>query len=164
MTPKKPTAQDITAVFSFEMMQQIKDAIGAVKMQKIFSVGQTQILRYCRNPQFTEDSERNPIDRMRLLLEQAQEAGADDAVLAALDHIMAPLGLRVAFKENVEPDKPSTDEELLSDYASLATMQHLMKVEDAHPSIVRKYADKAKEDIEQTFTSYERDFDERGNS
>lgn len=150
------------AVSSWELMGEFREALGAKGLQKIFSVGNTQISRYCRNPEYAgSDAERNPIDRMRILLRDANEAGASSAVRIALDEIMKPLGLRVAYIENPEPDQPTTEEELLSDYRSLGVVQNLMKVEKAHPSVVRPYVDRAKEDIEQSFTSYSRDF-ERG--
>ncbi len=153
MCEKKPP------VASWEIMQAMKAAIGASGMQNIFSVGQTQIGRYCRNPEFTADSERNPFDRIRLLLRQADEAGASEAVRAALDFIMEPLGLRVAFVEDAEPDQPTTIEEMLSDYKNVGLAHKAMKEEKAHPNVVRPIVDEAKQDLEQTYTSYKRDWE-----
>lgn len=148
-------------VESWEMMRDFKQAIGQTEMQKIFSVGQTQISRYCRNPVYTADSERNPLDRLRLLLKEAGEAGATDAVRGALDYIMEPLGLRVMPIIDAEPDQPTTEEEMLSDFQSVALVQKLMRIEKAHPNVVRPYVDNAKEDLEQTFTSYKRDWEQK---
>lgn len=147
-------------VESWEMMRTIKGAVGMTGMQKIFSVGLTQINRYCRNPEFTSDTERNPLDRVRRMLAEASEAGAVDAAKAAADYIAEPLGMRLVETLNAEPDQPTTHEEMLSDWQSVALVQQLMRA-DEHPSVIRSNLDKAIEDMEQTFTSYKRDWEEK---
>jgi hypothetical protein len=145
-------------VESWEMMRDLKAAVGLTEMQKIFSVGTTQINRYCRNPEFTADSERNPLDRLRIMFREANDAGASETVRAALDFLMAPLGLRIMPVENIEPDRPTTKDEQLDDWQALGIVQKLMNSDRAHPNVVRGYVDRAKEDLEQTFTSYSRDW------
>ena len=91
MTKNTPTVE------SWEVMNDFKRAIGNGGLQKIFSVGHNQINRYCRNPAYTSDSERNPLDRMRIMLSEVSESGKefDDAVLSAIRYMVEPMGLCV---------------------------------------------------------------------
>jgi hypothetical protein len=50
-------------------------SVGMTEMQKLFKRSPTQIYRWARDPDFAEDCERNPLDRMRALLRQLCAAG-----------------------------------------------------------------------------------------
>lgn len=150
---KKPPVQ------SWEAMKDFKDAVGPGTMQKIFSCGQTQINRYCRNPKFTADSERNPLDRLRILLEEAQEAGALEAVLAALEYIVEPLGLEVIKRRSGEPDKCVMGERL-DDHSKLGKANMLMD-EEEHPNLVDRAFNELFEDCNQTKTAYRREWERK---
>lgn len=147
-------------VETWAMMKAAKDALGQAEMQKIFSVGQTQINRYCRNPDFTSDSERNPIDRMRLMLRQMIEQGADVEARSIVAVLCDELGLRPERCQIMEPDKDSLESECLDDYPPVSLLHQLMQAGE-HPTVTRAAKDKAKEELEQTQMLYERQWDEK---
>ena len=83
--------------------------------------------------------------------------GPREAVRAALDYIMEPLSLRVAPEIDIEPEYPTTAEEMLSDWQSVGLPQALIK-DGEHPHVVRQAMDRAIEDLERTYTSYSKDW------
>lgn len=142
-------------VETWEMMQAAKAAIGQTEMQKLFSVGQTQINRYCRNPAFTSDSERNPIDRLQLMIRLMVEQGAEDEARAIVSMLCDEIGARPERCQAVEPDRNTLAEECLDDYPAVALTHELMRSGE-HPRITRASTDKAKDELEQTQVLYER--------
>jgi len=147
-------------VETWAMMKAAKDALGATEMQKIFSVGQTQINRYCRNPNFTSDSERNPIDRMRLMLRQMVEQGAEDEARAIVALLCEEIGARPERCQPAEPDRTTLAEECLDDYPAV-TLAHQLMRDGEHPRITHAAIEKAKDELEQTQVMYERRAAER---
>lgn len=90
---------------SWEVMAALREALGLAGMQRIFSVGHNQIGRYCRNPDISDDAERNPLDRVRLLLARGVEAGAEEAVRMAVGYLLEPLGMK-AVPVGEAPPRP----------------------------------------------------------
>lgn len=59
-------------------------SIGMTELQKLFKRSPTQIYRWARDPDFAEDVERNPLDRMQALLRQLCATGRVDMAESAV--------------------------------------------------------------------------------
>lgn len=94
---------------SWEVMAALREALGLAGMQCIFSVGHNQIGRYCRNPDISDDAERNPLDRVRLLLARGVEAGAEEAVRMAVGYLLEPLGMKAVPVGEAPPDRETCE-------------------------------------------------------
>lgn len=147
-------------VETWEIMLQAKTALGGVALQNIFSVGTTQINRYCRNPEFTADSERNPIDRLRILFRDLSAQGGEELVQAALNHLASVIGCRVVLADRPEPDKPTLAEECLDDIPSLALFHSLIQAGEP-PAVTEKALEKHIAEVREDQTMYERDYNAR---
>ncbi len=117
----------ITPLFPWEMMQCAFDSIGAVKLQKILSVGYVQIRRYCSNPQYTEKSSRGPIENLRIILNAMVEAGAESEAQTIVDYLAEAIGMDLRHKSTVTPDKDTLEAECLDDFPSLVKLHELMR-------------------------------------
>jgi len=139
---------------SWEMMLYCKEVLGATELQKIFSRGHTQINRYCMNPKF-EDSQRNPLDRLRTLFEMMARQGEHELVRAALNYLAAPHGSRVQPLAEAVPDKDTIEEECLDDFPELVELDRLINMRK-HPDVVRRQAEQVIREIEETCTLYDK--------
>lgn len=144
---------------SWEMMLYCKEVLGTTALQKIFSRGHTQINRYCMNPKF-EDSQKNPLDRVRTLLEMMAEQGERELVRTALNHLATPHGCRVQEMTDVTPDKQTIEEECLDDFPELVELDRLINLRK-HPDVVRRQAEQVIREIEETCVIYERLWDKK---
>lgn len=140
------------AVESWEIMLLSRDKVGATELQKIFSRGQTQINRYCMNP-LCGDAQRNPIDRLRLLFEKLAEAGEDELVRTSLNVLAECINCRVKSVGTPKPDKDTLEEECLDDYPELTELDRLIARRE-HPRIVRRQAERVKQEVDETMVSY----------
>lgn len=140
-------------VETWEMMKVLKMSIGQTGMQKIFSCGQGQINRYCRDPKSSSDTERNPIDRMRLLLIEAWESDEEETALAILKHLAAPLGWGVVKEDPVTPDQPTSWQEAAQDSERLGRRNQAMR-EGKHPDIIDAHTRATITDIMETSAKY----------
>ncbi|WP_147822358.1 hypothetical protein [Salidesulfovibrio onnuriiensis] len=138
---------------SWEMMLYCKEVLGATQLQKIFSRGHTQINRYCMNPKF-EDSQRNPLDRLREMLGLMADKGENELVRTALNHLAAPHGCRLREKAQAVPDKATIEEECLDDFPELVELDRLINLRK-HPDVVRRQAEQVFREIEETLVLYE---------
>lgn len=134
MKSRKPPVQ------TWEMMQAIKGAVGMSAMQRVLSVGHTQINRYCRNPEFTADSERDPLRRLRLLFEAAVEQGARDVVQVCIDYLAEVVDGCVRPVEWAPPDQPTLEAEANDDYPRVVAFHTLCRATSPvlHPRLVRE--------------------------
>lgn len=142
---------------SWEMMNFCKEILGVTELQKIFSRGHTQVNRYCMNPKF-EDSQRNPLDRIRLLIEKLTKQGQALAARTMLNHLAEPLGCRMQPVEEVVPDKETIEEECLDDYPELVELNRLVSMR-ANPATVRTQAETAIREIQETCALYDKLWD-----
>ncbi len=147
------------AVESWEIMLLSREKIGATELQKIFSRGQTQINRYCMSP-LCGDAQRNPIDRLKLMFEQLMEAGEGELVRSSLNMLAEPIGCRVKPVGTPEPDKDTVEEECLDDFPELTELDRLISRRE-HPRIVRRQAERVKQEVDETMVSYMKLWDKR---
>lgn len=143
---------DRKLVTSSDIMFHIREQLGTVELQKIFSRGQTQLNRYCM-PSHLEDSQRNPLDRINILIKKLEEKGEEELALATANFILEPLSVRAAPVSFPTPDKNTVEEECLDDFPELTQLDALIAMQQ-HPREVIRQAEKVKEEIDETIVSY----------
>jgi len=67
--------QDLPPLTSWEFFLFCRKVLGISFLQKVFQRGHSEIYRWSRDPEFTADSKRNPLDRLRLLLKEMRNQG-----------------------------------------------------------------------------------------
>lgn len=149
MKPKKTNS----ATKTWEMMKCSREALGVTCMQKIFSIGHSQINRYCSSPQH-EDHQRNPLDRLHLLFSELEKEGEKELVIAALNHLCSSVGYRIQEQVEFIPDKLTVEEECLDDYPEKVKLDGLIAT-NAAPELVRRQGEHTCREIMETVTSYE---------
>lgn len=87
-------------VAPWEMMAAAKEAVGMSALQKIFSVGHTQINKFCRNPEFTEEWARSPIERLRIMIRKMVDAGAGEEARTIVTYLADELGCNVTKRKH----------------------------------------------------------------
>lgn len=98
---------------TWEFMALARDVIGLPAFHRIFGVEKSQVSRWAVNPDFSADSQRNPLDRLRMLFERMVEAGESAAVVSMISELARPLGGPVEVCAPVIPERETVQEELL---------------------------------------------------
>lgn len=141
------------AMPAWQLMKEAKTAIGLPALNRIFSLGNVQINKFCRNPDYTADSARTPIERLRILLHDLDDAGAKDVAHAMLNYMARGLSMHcVPFAEAV-PDKGDISAECLDDLPPLVALHERIRA-GADVREVRELAEEAKREIDETVTLY----------
>ena len=81
------------------------------KLQKIYRRSSRLVSYWAADPRYCEETKRNPLDRIRVMLEELDLAGAGDYAQAAIDYMAAPIGGHFAFKEQAISDKGTIEGE-----------------------------------------------------
>jgi hypothetical protein len=138
---------------AWEMMLEAKDALGMPALERIFKVGHKQIYKQMRNPDYSGDSARPVIQRVRMLLHDLDKAGADTLSLAMLNYMAEPLGMHCIPNAVAEPDKPTLAEECLDDLPALVAL-HKAMMHGEDPRTVEALHAEAVQELDQTITKY----------
>ncbi|MFV0420614.1 hypothetical protein [Oleidesulfovibrio sp.] len=138
---------------AWEMMSEAKDALGMPALERIFKVGHKQIYKQMRNPDYSGDSARPVIQRVRMLLHDLDKAGADDLARAMLGYMAEPLGMHCIPNAVAEPDKPTLAEECLDDLPALVAL-HKAMMNGEDPRTVEALHAEAVQELDQTITKY----------
>jgi len=139
----------------WELMNTAKKLVGMSALELIFKVGHSQIYKFCRNPRYTEQSSRTPIERVRMLLADLAEQGGKGFELsrAMVDFMAEPLGMHLAPNAAAVPDKPTLTEECMDDYPALVAL-HAAMMNGSDPLEVEALLDDAKQELEQTVAKF----------
>lgn len=81
-------------------------------LQRIYSKSTRLLDMWAANPNHCEITARNPLDRMRLLLDELDSAGFEDYARAAVDYLAEPLGGQFALFGHDKSDRDDVDGEL----------------------------------------------------
>ncbi len=146
--------RELTPVLkSWQFFLSCRRILGDTFMTTLFSRGSRQIYRWSADPDFTAESERNPLDRMVTILQRLHEQGRTDVSVAALTIMADAIGYDISPKELVVPDKNTLEEEMLDDYPAL-TAFHSMIRDKAPIDKIHHYAKAVKRDIDETVIKY----------
>ncbi len=110
---------------TFEFFQFIKKAFGKTYLNKIFSIGGTQIQRWCRNPRMAYEDKpaRNPLDRLEAVLTDLVEGDYKDIAYLAVSRLARIVGCELQEVGWPKPDKNTIAEEILDDLPMIAGFQ-----------------------------------------
>jgi uncharacterized membrane protein YkvA (DUF1232 family) len=146
--------EEMTPVLkSWQFFLSCRRILGEPFMTTLFSRGSRQIYRWSADPDVTNDSERNPLDRMTTILQRLHERGRTDVAIAALTIMVNAIGYEISPIDSAIPDKATLEEEMLDDYPAL-TMFHAKIRENAPIECIRHYAHLAKRGIDETVTKF----------
>ncbi|KKL62276.1 hypothetical protein LCGC14_2186840 [marine sediment metagenome] len=86
-------------------------------LQSLYTRSSRLVYAWAANPRDCDETARNPIDRIRLMLEALDDEGYGDYARAAIDYMAEPLGCHCAEKSGAKSDKGTVDGEI-ADLAS----------------------------------------------
>ena len=137
---------------SWEVFLFARKTLGITFLQKIFSIGHTEIYRWSRDPDFTADSARNPLDRLKLLFKEMKNQGYEDEAKAGVNFLAESVGCRIAETNRPEPDKDSKWDECLDDYPALTDFHDAVRQGKSWAEICH-LAEQAKREIDETVSA-----------
>ena len=146
--------QDLPPLTSWEFFLFCRKALGISFLQQIFKRGLTEIYRWSRDPEFTADSKRNPLDRLRLLLKEMRNQGHEREARAGVNYLAEAVGCRLRETNRPKPDKDSYWDECLDDYPALTAFHDAVRQGKEWAEICH-LAEEAKREIDETVSSCE---------
>ena len=124
-----------------------KILLGMTSLTKLFKISPRQIDRWACDPDFTESSQRNPMDRYEALLKKLMEIGSFDMARRAVDRQARIVGCELRCTD-VVPDKESIQDELLDNLPALAEYQESVRAKKPI-GVIRSLAQKVITEIEE---------------
>lgn len=128
------------------------------RLQNIYTRSSRLVAYWAANPRHCDVAHRNPIDRIRMMLDEINLAGYREYARAAIDYMAEPLGGEFAEKETSKSDKGSVDGEI-ADFSE-AFGELVAEVRGAHKDgyldtaeriRIREAARKVQKEIEELF-------------
>jgi len=145
---------------TWEMMAEAKSHLGMRCFRRLMGgVSDNQVNKFCRNPATTSDWDRDPLIRLRELLESLLESGPEGRELAMEigGYLVEPLGF-VQSEPCPLPDQPTLAEELLDTFRAFG--EYAQACRERRPvHEVRKLKAEAKNELEEDFVMYVREID-----
>lgn len=138
---------------SWELMKEIRDKITKKAFREALQVSVTQLGRYCQGPA-CQDRQKNPLDRLKLLIEFIRDANELELAIETLNYLSHPIGYRVRPINRPTPDKDTIEAECLDDYPEKTKLDGLIELR-ASPSQIRRQCEICKDELEQTVVKYE---------
>lgn len=139
---------------TWEVFSLAREILGLSSLQRSFGNRSTsQIGRWCRNPAYTADSERNPLDQLQLMFRLLTDQGARDIVVAALTLLADPVGLRVAGVEPGADDPGELPAGALDLQGTLAMMVQVAR-DGEHPAVIVQAGQRLRDRIAAFESSY----------
>ena len=143
-------------VKTWQFFNACKQNIGITALTKLFKVGPRQIDRWACDPDFTESSQRNPLDRYESLLKKLMDLGVDDIAMAAVDRQARIVGCTLRVNRPVA-DKATIAEVLLDNLPALAAYQEAARPGSGQPiEVIRQKARALIKEIEEDLSLMEK--------
>jgi len=134
-------------VKTWQFFNACKQNLGISSLTSLFKVGHRHIDRWSCDPDFSDSSQRNPMDRYETLLKKLMDRGVDDIARAAVDRQVNIVGCFMRIN-CLAPDKASISEELLDNLPALSEYQEAVRL-DKPLSVIREKARKLILEIEE---------------
>lgn len=152
MTDKTPPLPPLK---TWQFFRACRKTLGNSFMQKLYNRGLRQLHRWSADPDFCEDHERNPLDRLKILLARLNEIGREDVALSAVEMLAQAIGCEICRNgEAVVPDQETIEAECLDDYPALVEFHQAVK-DGADEVMVRHYWQAAKRELDETYHRYQ---------
>ena len=136
----------------WELMSAAKDVLGVPSLGRILGVGHMQIYRQVRNPDFTEDFIRSPIQRIRVLVYELYQRGERELAEGILNYMAEGADMHVTPNSCATPDKDSVEGECLDDYPVLVEFHEAVR-NGADLRELERLAEHVKSEIEETVSA-----------
>jgi len=150
--------EEIPPLKSWQFFHAARKILGDAFLIKLYSRGKRQIYRWAADPDFTTDHERNPIDRLRVLLSRLCEVGREDVALSGVSMLAEVVGCELKKIEGAEPDGESLEAECLDDYPALTSFHNAIREGDP-PEVVRHLWQEAKKELDETWERYRQELE-----
>ncbi|WP_290925033.1 hypothetical protein [Halodesulfovibrio sp.] len=136
----------------WELMSAAKDVLGVSALGRILGVGHMQIYRQVRNPDFTEDFIRSPIQRIRALVYELKQSGEHELAEGILNYMAEGADMHVTPNSCAMPDKDSIEGECLDDYPVLMELHEAIR-SGVDLREIERLAERVKVEVEETVTA-----------
>ncbi len=140
---------------SWQFFLSCRRILGDTFLTTLYNRGSRQIYRWSSDPDFTspEGFERNPLDRMKILLHRLHERGRSDIALAALSFLSKAIDCQVHPIPIITPDKATIEAEMLDDYPAILRLHEAIR--DSEPDeAVTHHCLEAKRELDETLFKY----------
>lgn len=136
---------------SWQFFLSCRRILGDGFMATLYNRGTRQLYRWSADPDFTSPNgyERNPIDRMKTLLERLHEKGRTEIARSALSILSNAIGYEITPIIQNTPDQPTIEAEMLDDYPALIRFHEAIRGGEAQESI-QHWGSEAKREIDET--------------
>jgi len=119
---QKETKKGWIPVATWQFYNACKVNLRMETLTKLFKISPRQVARWACDPDYTESSQRNPMDRYEVLLKKLMEMGSEDIARAAVDRQARIVGCELK-SSCVVPDKGNIQDELLDNLPAMAAYQ-----------------------------------------
>ena len=144
---------ETTPVHTWQFYRAVKKILGKTFMPKLFKISPRQIDRWSCDPDFSDSSRRNPMDRYETILEALMEIGKDKIARGAVDRQARIVGCNLVCEGDAVPDKDTLTEELLDDLPAV-TQLHDAIINRKPEQVVRELLSKAKRELDEDYQAY----------
>ena len=144
---------DIPPLTTWQFFHACRKILGDTCLQKIYKRSNKQIYRWSANPDFCEDVEKNPLDRLIVLVRKLAEVGREDIAFAGVRILADVLDCEVVPREHPTPDKATIADECLDDYPAIVAFHKAIEEGDP-PELVRHRLRDAVRELEETMEKY----------
>lgn len=149
-------------VKSWQFFTGCRRLLGDSCLQKLFKVSLRQIQRWAADPDFAEDTDRNPADRIEVLLSRLMEIGRGDVARAMVSKLSITVDCELRCLDEVIPDRETLSDELLDDHLPLARFHEAVR--NGEPLVlVHELYQKAREELEHSYAMYAREYWKQAN-
>ena len=143
-------------VKTWQFYNALKQVVGHSWLTNFFSVSPRHIDRWSCDPDYSESSRRNPMDRYEALLEKLMELGKVDIAQGAVDRQARIVGCHLSCTDTIAADKKTLQEELLDNLPALAAYQDAITTKQPVAEI-RAAARRLIDEINQDLTLIEKE-------
>jgi hypothetical protein len=140
-------------VKSWQFFTSCRRLLGDSFLQKLFKVSLRQIQRWAADPAFAEDTDRNPADRIEVILSRLMEIGRGDVARAMVSRLAIAVDCELQCLDEMAPDGKSLIEELLDDHMPLAQFHEAVRNGEPPVTVHRLYQ-AAKDELTQSYVMY----------
>jgi len=107
---------------TWQLFHAYRKVLGDSMLQKIYQRGLRQLQRWSADPRFASDVERNPLDRLEIVLDRLVEIGRADLAVATVSRLARIVNHRLIPEETeIVPDKRDWRDEIMDDYPAITS-------------------------------------------
>ena len=144
---------ETTPVHTWQFYRAVKKILGKTFLPTLFKRSPRQIDRWSCDPDFSESSQRNPMDRYETILSELMEIGKEKIARGAVDRQARIVECELVCLGDATPDKDTLSEELLDDLPAV-TKLHTAIINREPEQVVRELLSKAKRELDEDYQAY----------